>query len=299
MTTATTSSAPTGVDQSTAIPAPAGGNLCLAAYTLWQREMVRFFRQRNRVIGAIVPPLMIWLMLGAGLNKTFQLPGVMTAPLHDAANPAMGYLEYFFPGAAVMILLFTAIFTTISVIEDRREGFMQAVLVSPISRPAIVLGKVLGGSTIATLQGLLFLLIYPLIGQWHGFPAFAIMLLSGIVVMFVLAMALTSLSLCFAWPMDSVAGFHAVMNLVLMPMWFLSGAVFPVDSAPLPLKVLMYLNPLTYGQAAFAAAVQGDRAHPGVSLNPLLCLGITLVFALVLMGVASLQVSRPRKDGMP
>jgi ABC-2 type transport system permease protein len=298
MTTATTSNATAGVDQSTA-SAPVNGSLWLAAFTLWKREMVRFFRQRNRVIGAIVPPLMIWLMLGSGLNNTFKLPAAVTAQAVAEAGKPMGYLEYFFPGAAVMILLFTAIFTTISVIEDRREGFMQAVLVAPVPRFAIVLGKVLGGATIATLQGLLFLLLWPLIGPWMGVEHLLITLLLGAGVMFVLAVTLTSLSLCFAWPMDSVAGFHAVMNLVLMPMWFLSGAVFPVDSAPMPLRMIMYINPLTYGQAAFASAVQGTRAHPGTSLNPMVCFGITLVFALVFMGAASLLVSRPRKDGMP
>lgn len=294
MTTVTTTN-PTGVDQPLAASAPASGSLWLAACTLWQREMVRFFRQRNRVIGAIAPPLMIWLMLGLGLNNNFKLPGGAAVP----AGESMGYLEYFFPGTAVMVILFTAIFTTISVIEDRREGFMQAVLVAPVPRFAIVLGKVLGGATIATIQGLMFLLIYPFISPWHDFASLAIMLLSGVLVMFVLAMTLTSLSLCFAWPMDSVAGFHAVMNLVLMPMWFLSGAVFPVDSAPLALRVIMYLNPLTYGQAAFAAAVHGARAHPGTSIHPVICLAITLAFALVLMAAASYQVSRPRKDGMP
>src|SRR5690606_30114401 len=108
--------------------------------TLWRRELVRFFRQRNRVIGALATPVMFWLMLGSGLNTTFR-----SATFSDGAASGIGYLEFFYPGTVMLMVLFTAIFSTISVIEDRREGFLQAVLVSPSPRLAIVLGKVLGG----------------------------------------------------------------------------------------------------------------------------------------------------------
>src|SRR5881396_1380148 len=130
-------------------------NMLLPSLTLWQREMVRFFRQRDRVVGALATPIVFWLLLGLGLGKSFSTPG----------TPAgHGYLEYFYAGTLVMILLFTAIFSTISVIEDRREGFLQGVLVAPVGRLAIVLGKLLGGTTLAFVQGLAFLVFAPWVG---------------------------------------------------------------------------------------------------------------------------------------
>src|SRR3954465_3069369 len=122
----------------------------LAVGTLCQRQWVRFVRQRNRVVGAIGQPLIFWLLFGLGLGPSFQMPG---------AAAGLSYREYFFPGSLVLILLFTAIFATISIIEDRREGFLQSVLVAPIPRWAMVLGKVLRGSLLALAQGLLFLLL--------------------------------------------------------------------------------------------------------------------------------------------
>src|SRR6187551_3360220 len=121
---------------------------------LCERELVRFVRQRNRIIGALATPLVFWLLIGAGMGRSFQsnLPG------------GDHYLRYFFPGTVLMILLFTAIFSTISIIEDRREGFLQGVLVAPVGREAIVLGKVLGGTVLAFGQGLVLLILAPLIG---------------------------------------------------------------------------------------------------------------------------------------
>ena len=169
-----------------------------------------------------------------------------------------GYLEYFFPGMIVMVVLFTSIFSTITVIDDRNNGFLQGVLASPARRWAIVLGKVLGGALIATVQGLVLLPIWCVFFAWPGVGG----LLAATGVMFVMAVGLTALGLMFAWPMDSTAGYHAVMNLVQFPMWFLCGAVFPLATAGL-LKWVMYANPLTYGYAAFSEALTGWGAGAG------------------------------------
>lgn len=251
-----------------------------AVTSLAWREIVRFFRQRNRVIGAIATPVVFWLLLGFGANNAFNIePAALSAPSVSASADAtgevvaaaataetaasVGYLEFFFPGAVLMMVLFTAIFSTITVIEDRKEGFLQSVLASPASRTAIVLGKVLGGAAIATAQGLVMLVIGVLLFRQPGLLSFV----PAVAVMFVVAVGLTALGLCIAWPMSSTAGFHAVMNILLMPMWFLSGAVFPLTTAAGPIRGLMYLNPLTYGQALFAAVLQGDRApDPGMPL---------------------------------
>ena len=268
-----------------------GGGMALAAYTLWHRELVRFFRQRNRVVGALATPLVFWVLLGSGLSGSFVLPTNGGA----AADAQVKYLEYFFPGTVVLILLFTAIFATITVIEDRREGFLQGVLVSPAPRLAIALGKILGGATIATIQGVLFLLLWPFVGHWPGVGH----MLAALVIMFVLAVGLNGLGLCIAWPMDSTAAFHAIMNLFLMPMWFLCGAVFPVKSAPIWMRVVMYANPLTYGQALFSEALTGGRTGAAAPAPMWVSAVVTLAFTVGIVLLAARLVSRPRKDGLP
>ncbi|MEM9416238.1 MAG: ABC transporter permease [Planctomycetota bacterium] len=251
-----------------------------ALWAVWSREMVRFARQRSRVIGALVTPLLFWVLLGFGADRAFDA---------GSAGSDVGYLAYFFPGALVMILLFTAIFSTISVIEDRREGFLQGVLVSPAPRLAVVLGKVLGGASIASSQGLVFLLLFPLVsGDWPGLG----MYLAAALFMPVVAIGLTGLGLVLAWPMDSTAGYHAMMNILLMPMWFLSGAVFPVETAPGWMRIVMAVNPLTYGHQTLAGLLLGDGA--GETLLPLwACAAITAGFALVMLAWATRLASRP------
>ena len=226
------------------------------------REVVRFFRQRNRVIGAVMTPVVFWVLLGLGLNETFRVNPTGTEVPEPGAGE-LGYLEFFFPGMVILMVLFTAIFSTISVIEDRKEGFLQGVLASPAKRWAIVLGKVLGGAAIATAQGVVLLVIWCVFFDWPDLSG-VVNLLAAVGVMFVVAVGLTGLGLCIAWPMDSTAGFHAVMNLLLMPMWFLCGAVFPVETAG-PMRYVMYANPLTYGNAAFGEALTGGR-YPGLGL---------------------------------
>src|SRR4051812_10453138 len=170
----------------------------LPAISLAQRELVRFIRQPNRVIGALATPIVFWLLIGAGMGHSFK----------GGASGEQNYMEYFFPGTIVMILLFTAIFSTISIIEDRREGFLQSVLVAPVSRMSIVLGKALGGTVLATLQGLLFLLLAPTIGIKLSLGS----TLLALAIMLLLSFALTALGICIAWRMSSTAGFHAIMN---------------------------------------------------------------------------------------
>src|SRR2546423_7024660 len=147
--------------QTTTIAAPAralqahprNASTALAAATLWWREIVRFCRQRSRVIGVIASPLLFWIVIGSGFANSFRSQG-----------NGQHYLEYFFPGSLLMIVLFTSIFAMMSVIEDRDRGFLLSVLVAPVDRSAIVLGKVLGGTTLSAIQGLLFLIFLPAIG---------------------------------------------------------------------------------------------------------------------------------------
>ena len=249
--------------------------MILAALTLWQREMVRFFRQRDRVVGALATPIVFWLLLGLGLGKSFSTP---TAPAGH------GYLEYFYAGTMVMILLFTAIFSTISVIEDRREGFLQAVLVAPVGRFAIVLGKLLGGATLAFVQGLVFLVFAP----WVGVTLTAASVAWLVLVMLLVSFALTGLGFVIAWQLNSTQGFHAIMNLFLIPLWLLSGAVFPASGAPAWLGWVMKLNPLSYGVAAIRDGLYWSQAHSDAAV----AFGVTLAFAVVMFVVSLLVAQR-------
>ena len=205
--------------------------------TIWWREIIRFLRQRSRLVSAIAQPLIFWLLLGGGLNASFNPPG---------GPEGTSYIEYFYPGIITLALLFTAIFATISVVQDRREGFLQGVLVAPVSRWIIVLGQALGGTTLALLQGALFLFLAPIVGV----PLSSFSVLAALGVMLTLSFGLTNLGLMIAWRMDSTQGFHAIMNLILIPIWLLSGAFFPVSGVPIFLEWTMKLNPLTYGVAA-------------------------------------------------
>ncbi len=276
----------------------ASGGLGPATATLWKREMVRFFRQKNRVVSALVTPVLLWVGLGAGLDSSFVPAGQKAAQAANVlatgeAAREVGYMAYFFPGTLSMILLFTAIFSTISVIEDRREGFLQGVLVAPIPRLAIVLGKVFGGASIAMIQALVFMLLWPLVGSFPGIgPA-----LAAVGVLALLSIAMTAMGLCIAWPMDSTAAFHAVMMLVLMPMWFLSGAMFPVSTAQPWLRILMWINPMTYGQSVLSQTLLG---YDAVQTGPPLPVDVMLmfVFTAAVLAMAVKLVGKPRKDGV-
>src|SRR5229473_6120504 len=250
--------------------------LLLPAFTLWWREVVRFYRQRTRVVGVIASPVLFWVVIGSGFGNSLR-PG--------ASGESQPFLNYFYPGALIMIVLFTSIFTMMSVIEDRKEGFLLSVLVAPVSRSAIVLGKVLGGTTLATVQGLIFLVFAPLVGVHIGLGSFVMVALT----VFLVSFALTALGFAIAWPMDSAQAFHAIINLFLIPMWLLSGALFPLSHASEWLRVVMRINPLTYGVEALR-----DLLYPaGQGEFSLVASMATLVlFSLFMFGVAFLVVNR-------
>lgn len=213
--------------------------------TLWTREIVRFSRQPGRVVGTLATPLLFWIILGTGIGASFQPSGGITGD----------YRTFFFPGILGMVVLFASIFSNISIIEDRREGFLQSVLVSPAAPYAIAFGKILGGATMALLQGAPLLAGASLLGIPVSFPL-------SLLALFLLALGLTGLGFCFAWRSESVPGFHAVMNLLLFPMWMLSGALFPSTGTPLWLGILMKINPMTYGVTALREGMEGQMGRP-------------------------------------
>jgi len=271
--------------------APPEPNAIAAAGSLAWREMLRFFRQRNRIVGSIGTPLVFWLLFGAGLSSSFRV---------DAGAESQSFLRYFFPGSLLLIVLFTAIFSSISIIEDRREGFLQGVLVSPIPRWSMILGKVLGGTIVAVAQGLIFLLLgltLPIVLP----PLRAIEL---VMFLFVASLAVTSLGTFFAWKTDSTQGFHAIMNLVLMPMWLLSGGFFPAPALATGaswrewlLGAAMRANPLSYAVGGVRRILSPDAQYheawvPGLILS----WAVTLAFAAIAFSLA-VWISRQRTSG--
>jgi ABC-2 type transport system permease protein len=238
---------------------------------LASREWLRFFRQRSRVVGALGQPLLFWLLFGTGMQSSFR-------------GGDQDFMTYFFPGTLALILLFTAIFTTISIIEDRKDGFLQGVLVAPVPRWTIAAGKILGGGAIAWAQGFLFLAIMILVQRVE--LSFSLFAAAGM--MAVAALSLTALGVCFAWPMESTQGFHAIMSLVLMPMWLLSGAFFPIPPSVDPSSIgqwilhwLMRLNPMSYMVSGLRQLLS-DSPLTGVWLPDLrLCWIISLCFLVI------------------
>ena len=254
---------------------PTRNELLLPAFTLWWREVVRFYRQRSRVVGVIASPILFWLVIGSGFGTSFRSGG----------SNGQHYLDYFYPGALIMIVLFTSIFTMMSVIEDRKEGFLLSVLVAPVSRSAIVLGKVLGGTTLATIQGLIFLAFAPLVGVHLSIASFLLVVLT----VFLVSFALTALGFVIAWPMDSTQAFHAIINLFLIPLWLLSGAMFPLSGASVWLRVVMRINPLTYGVEALRSLLYPASVTEFSLFSSLATL---VLFALFMFGLAFVMVNR-------
>jgi ABC-2 type transport system permease protein len=256
--------------------APASAGVSLPAFTLWWREIVRFYRQKSRVIGVLASPLVFWVVIGSGFGTSFRAGG---------GQGQQNYLDYFYPGALIMIVLFTSIFAMMSLIEDRKEGFLLSVMVAPVPRSAIVLGKVLGGTTLAAIQGMIFLLFAPFAGVHLNLPQ---VLLTAMVV-FLVSFALTALGFAIAWPMDSTQAFHGIINLFLIPLWLLSGTMFPISRASGWLRVVMYMNPLTYGVEALRVLLYPAMESPFPLPHSMATL---LLFSLAMFGLAFLMANR-------
>jgi ABC-2 type transport system permease protein len=254
-------------------------NPLLPAFTLWWRELVRFYRQPARVVGVIVSPLLFWVVIGAGFGSSMQT---------GASGHSQNFLLFFFPGALTMIVLFTSIFTMMSVIQDRNEGFLLSVMTAPVHRSSIVLGKVLGGTTLSAIQGLLFLVFAPLVGIRMDLEQFLLVAL----ITFLIAFSLTALGFAIAWKMESAQGFHAIINLFLLPMWMLSGALFTFSHAWKGIKWLMVINPLSYGADALQLTFFPEKV--GTTILPLWpSIGVLAAFT-VLVFMAGFVIANRR-----
>jgi ABC-2 type transport system permease protein len=229
--------------------------------TLWCRDMLRLLKEQTRWIGVVIHPLLVWLVIGYGIQTSYS------------TDQGISYLKYFFPGIIVMSILFTTIYATMSIIEDRASGFLQAVMVAPGSNCALIIGKIFGVTSIGLIQVIIFCAIAP----WAGFSWSEISWFSLFITSLMSLVALTAMNFSFAWALNSTQGYHAIMSVLLIPLWMLSGAIFP--SGPAWLTFFMKFNPLYY-------VVQGIRnsllGHPLISIEiyqPLLilsCFGVLM-----------------------
>lgn len=237
-------------------------------YGIWLRDLKKFWRERSRLLGGVARPILWLIILGTSLK-----PAISAQTLGGTTD----YTQYIFPGVLGLTLIFSAIQSATSIIWDREFGFLKEVLAAPVPRLSVIIGKAFGGATQATLQGVITLLFAPIIGLW--LPAIQIVKL--IVLMFLIGFALTLLGIVIASRMTSFEGFGTMSNFVVMPMYFLSGAIYPISNAPSWIQAVAVFNPLAYGVDAMR------HIAIGVGLHSLwLDVAFMGVFSLVMLAIA-------------
>ena len=265
-----------------------------AVYVIWRRDLIRYYRDRWRLVASLAQPLLFLVVFGSGLSSALGRGTVF------GARSGFTYIQFMFPGIIGMAILFTAIFGAMSIVWDREFGFLKEVLVAPIDRWAVALGKALGCTTQAMIQGLIILLLAPFAGvRLSGITVLELIPLAA-----VLAFGLASFGVMVASVMKSLQGFQVVMNFLMMPMFFLSGALFPLTGLPAWMTVLTRLDPASYGIDPLRRVVLSDSGRPaavverfaltldGHVLSIPLEAGIVLAFGLVMLSVAVVNFQR-------
>ena len=266
-----------------------------AVYIIWYRDILRYWRDRWRLVASLAQPLLFLVVFGSGLSSS--LGGGLFG-----GGRGLSYTQFMFPGIIGMSILFTAIFGAMSIVWDREFGFLKEVLVAPIDRWSVAIGKALGSTTQAMIQGLIILVLAPFVGVKLSF----LTVLEIVPLAAVLAFGLSSLGVAIASMMRSLQGFQVVMNFLMMPMFFLSGALFPLANLPGWMTVLTRLNPASYGIDPLRRVVLSDSGLPNALVDRLgltiggrllaipLEVSIMFAFGLVMLGVA--VVSFQRRD---
>lgn len=255
-------------------------------YVIWIRDIKRFWRDTPRRIGAFVQPLIYLFLLGTGLQAAFKVFG-------SGANTK--YVLFMFPGILGMTVLFTSVFSSISILWDREFGFLKEVLVSPVPRPSVALGKVFGGATTAMMQGIILMVLmffpfmfgFSLTTLWKALALIPLTLL--------LSLCMTSVGVAIASRMKSFEGFPIIMNFFLMPLFFLSGAMFPLQGLPGWMNFLTKINPLTYGVDMLrGVALKGVNISTGTAVNVFQKLPESLKAKLTMQDLAALKSIAPK-----
>lgn len=266
-----------------------------AVYIIWYRDILRYWRDRWRLVASLAQPLLFLVVFGSGLSSS--LGGGLFG-----GGRGLSYMQFMFPGIIGMSILFTAIFGAMSIVWDREFGFLKEVLVAPIDRWSVAIGKALGSTTQAMIQGLIILVLAPFVGVKLSF----LTVLEIVPLAAVLAFGLSSLGVAIASMMRSLQGFQVVMNFLMMPMFFLSGALFPLANLPGWMTVLTRLNPASYGIDPLRRVVLSDSGLPSALVDRLgltiggrllaipLEVSVMFAFGLVMLGAA--VVSFQRRD---
>lgn len=241
-------------------------------YILWLRQLKRYVRSRSRIVGSLGQPALFLVALGFGFGPIFQRAG------------GGNYINFLAPGVIAQGILFTAIFSGIELIWDRQFGFLKETLVAPVSRFEIMLGRTLGGATIATVQGIIVLLLTLLVGFR---PINVFVLPVTLLMMFLIALLFTSLGTAIASILEDFQGFQLIMNFLVMPLFFLSGALFPLNSAPKFLQIIASLNPLSYGVDGLRESLMNT---PGFGLS--LDFFVLTILTMIVLGIGSYLFSR-------
>jgi ABC-2 type transport system permease protein len=239
-----------------------------AVYGIVLRDIKKFWRERSRLLGGVARPILWLLILGGSLKAAISV---------EAIGGQIDYQQYIFPGVIGLTLVFSSLQSSMSIIWDREFGFLKEVLAAPVPRLSIIIGKALGGAAQSTMQGIITLLFAPLIGLWLS-PLEIIQLIA---MMFVVAFALTALGVVIASNMSSFEGFGTISNFVVMPMYFLSGAIYPTTDVPEWLKPLIIINPLSYGVDALRHITVGVGTFPFW-----VDFAFLAVFALIMIAIA-------------
>ena len=220
----------------------------IAIYVLWLREMKRFYRAKSRIIGTLAMPLFFLAFLGLGFNR-MSMPGM---------PPNTDYIHFLVPGIIGMTMLFTSMFAGLSVLWDREFGFLKEIMVAPVNRVSIVLGRIAGGTTTALIQGIMILGVSIILGfRITGVSSF----LLSVLFMFLISNTFIGLGLIFASKMKDMQGFTLIMNFIIFPLFFLSGALYPLKNMPFWIRMLSYLDPLTYGVDGMRGALIQFSSH--------------------------------------
>ncbi len=236
-------------------------------YILWLRQIKRYLRSKSRILGSLAQPLLFLLAMGYGFGSVFQKAG------------QGNYINFLAPGIIGMSIIFTSVFTGIEIIWDRQFGFLKEMMVAPMSRLNIMIGRTMGGATVATMQGIIVLMLSMLFG-FHPYSFIGVLL--TIPVMFLVALLFTALGTMIASLLDDMQGFQLIMNFLIMPLFFLSGALFPLEGLPKVMSIITKLDPLSYGVDAFRYLLI-NSSHYDIGLD-IAVLSIITGFFLLLGG---------------
>jgi len=271
-----------------------------AVYIIWYRDLVRYSRDRARLVASFAQPVLYLAIFGVGLSSAL---GSGFSAGTGKAGHSIKYIQFMYPGVVSMAVLFIAVFSAMSIVWDREFGFLKEILIAPVGRGWVAVGKALGGATQAMIQGTIFLILAPFVGV----KLTVLSVVEVIPLLFILAFALTTLGVAVAARLQSMQGFQMMMNFILMPMFFLSGSLFPLSSPKLPgfIAVLSRIDPVAYGVAPIRAVLLGNSGLPAPAVTQLTALtvggwqiptlmdtGILCLFGLLMLGVSMRTFSR-------